>query len=125
MDEDEPGFGSGGTAGGRLGCLAAFLFAFVLSGALLIGLTLGDCAPDVACHAGDDPVLLRALALSVAAAALAGLAVRAAANRIWPRLREKLGAIGAAILLGAIILPASAAAGWYAFVLLVNLGVPL
>jgi len=68
----------GGTPGGRWGCLIAALVGAPLFFFLVVGDTLGDCAPDTACHKGFWTMVFLPTVLT---AAPIGIGVRWLVNR--------------------------------------------
>jgi len=100
-EERDPGYGRAPDWGPRCGCLAAGLVGLQVAGLLVLGVTFGDCMPEVPCHAHDGPRMLAALAVGVGVGFAVLIGVRAAAVRMPPRFAAALffAALAAAALL--------------------------
>jgi hypothetical protein len=91
MSED-PGYRSGGTAGGRCGCAAAALPMVLLAPIWFLVTTLGNCAPEDACRRNQGWDTLVMLATLAALGALLGFSIRALVNWLVRRVRDPGGA---------------------------------
>lgn len=89
---DDPGYRSGGTAGGRCGCAAAVLPGLVLGPVWLLAMTLGDCFDDDPCRRNQGWDTFVMFAILAGGGALLGLSVRALVNWLARRARDPAGA---------------------------------
>jgi hypothetical protein len=82
------GYESGGTIGGKLGCLAATLVGLPLWGVLWFLSFYGHCGPSDPCRDGQGARILFVLAVVAAVAAVVGFMVRLMVNKRLDRDRE-------------------------------------
>lgn len=82
--QNDSGYQSGGTAGGKVGCDLAAIVGLPLLGAAFIYAGMGQCVPEADCV--DD---WRVIAAAAAICGIVGVAARAAVNAFLGFVRKR------------------------------------